>query len=248
MKMAKLSAVLLIWTLSFSTGLSAQDENALLPKWNGDASLGLSLSRGNSDTTNFSIAINAAGRLSDKIEWVNSLLFLFGQTDKLTNTETYQLASRINWTHSGRFFSYYDVQAIRDHFKNYSYRILPGIGAGYKLVADETVTLALSGGLSEVFTRYQDSKENESFLGIVVGNQFVWKISDSSEFNQKWEWNFDTSQSDHYLSNLEANLITNLIKNWAVKLTVLNRTDSQPVGDGVKKNDFSFLAAISLKF
>ncbi len=248
MKRTELLAVLLIWTLGFASGLSAQDEEMPPSKWNGDASLGLSLSRGNSDATHFSFAFNAAGSLSDKIEWVNSLLFLFGQTDKLTNTETYQLASRINWTHSGRFFSYYDVQMIRDRFKNYSYRISPGIGAGYKLVANETVTLALSGGLSEVFTRYHDSHENDSFLGIVLGNQFVWKISDASELNQKWEWNFDTSQSAHYLSNLEANLITNLIKNWAVKLTVLNRTDSQPVGDGFKKNDFSFLAAISWKF
>ncbi len=132
--------------------------------------------------------------------------------------------------------------------KNYSYQIIPGIGAGYKVVAKEAVTLALSGGLSEVFTRFQNSKETESFLGIVLGDHFVWKISETSELNQKWEWNFDTSDPEHYLSNLEANLITTLIQSWSVKLTVLNRHDSKPVGDGIKKNDFSFLAGISLKF
>jgi putative salt-induced outer membrane protein YdiY len=248
LKIVKISAWLLIWMLGFTTGISAQDEEATPPKWSGDAALSLSLSRGNSDNINLSFTVNANGKLSEKIEWVNSLLFLFGQAEKLTNTETFQLASRINWTHSGRFFSYYDVQAIRDRLKNYSYRILPGIGAGYKVVANKTVTLALSGGLAEVFTRYHDSQETASFLGIVLGNQFIWKISKTSEFNQKWEWNFDTSEPEHFLSNLEANLITNLIKNWSVKLTVLNRHDSQPVGEGVKKNDFSFLAGISLKF
>lgn len=242
------TAVTLITALGLLSPLAAQEAETPDPPWSGDASLGVSLSRGNSDLTNVSITLNILGRLSETIEWSNSALFLFGKAEEITNSETYQLASRLNWRHTGRIFSYYELQGVRDRFKNYSHRIAPGLGAGYKLVASEPITLDLTGGLTEVLTRYDDSGETDSFLGIKIGNRFAWKISGSAELNQKWEWNFATTEPERFLSNLEINLITTLVNNWSVKLTVLNRHDSRPVGEGVKKNDVSFLAGISAKF
>ncbi len=58
--------------MCFAAALFAQDEEALPPKWSGDTALGLSLSRGNSDNTSISFTVNANGRLSERIEWVNS--------------------------------------------------------------------------------------------------------------------------------------------------------------------------------
>jgi putative salt-induced outer membrane protein YdiY len=241
-------AVTLLLAVGFVSLLAAQEAEPPEPPWSGNASLGVSLSRGNSDLTNISLTLNILGRLSKSIEWSNSGLFLFGKAGKVTNSETYQLASRANWQHTGRIFSYYEIQGIRDRLKNYSYRILSGVGVGYQLVSADNVSLAVSGGLTDVLTRYHDTGDTDSFLGITIGNQFVWKISGSAEFNQKWEWNFDTTEPEHFLSNLEANLITTLINNWSVKLTILNRHDSRPVGEGIKKNDISFLAGISAKF
>ena len=241
-------AVTFALALGLVSPLVSQEAEPKPPPWSGDASLGLSLTRGNSDLTNVSVTLNVLGRLSDSIEWSSSALYLFGKAEKITSSETYQLGSRLNWTHTDRVFSYYEVRGIRDRFKNYSHRIIPGVGVGYKLVSSDDLSLAVNAGLTEVLTRYYDTGDNDSFLGLTAGNQLVWKISESAEFNQKWELNFDSREPEHYLSNLEANLITTLIGSWSVKLTILDRYDSRPVGQGIEKNDISFLAGISAKF
>lgn len=226
----------------------AQEEAPEPSKWAGDVSLGLSLNRGNADNSNISFTFNLNGQMSEKIAWVNNALFLFGKAGEITNTETYQLGTRLNWQHTDRFFSYYEIQGIRDQFKNYDYRILPGLGVGYKFINQEKLLFAANAGLAEVFTKYYDSGETDSYLGVTIAQNFAWKFSESAEINQKWEWNFNTSELSHYLSYFEGNLISNLIKNWSIKLTVINRHDSNPIGEGIKKNDFSFLAGISTKF
>ena len=235
----------LVLCLSLCTTAQEAEET---PKWKGDLGLSLTINRGNSDNTNFSFTFNATGRLSEKIEWVNNGLFQYARTAKVTSAELYQLGTRINWNHTERIFSYYDLAGIRDQFKNYAYRFLPGIGAGYKLVNLEYLSFALKGGLTYAFTKYYDTEETDSFLGIVVSDEFVWKFSDTAELNQKWDINLDTSDSKHYLSYFEVNLLAQLIKSWSVKLTFINRYDSKPVGEGIKKSDSSFLAGISWKF
>jgi putative salt-induced outer membrane protein len=230
------------------SALAAQAEEPKESPWSGDISMGLSLSRGNSDTSNVSFTINASHQLRDSIEWLHSGFFLFGRVGDITNTETYQLSTRVNWKHTERLFSYYEILGVRDRFKNYSYQILPGVGAGYQVVKHERITLSLSAGLTEIINKFYDSGETASYLGFTLGDKLVWKISESAELNQKLEWNFDSSQPEHFLARWEASLITTLIKSWSVKLTVINRHDSRPVGEGIKKNDFSFLAGISKKF
>ena len=243
-----LKAVILLGIiLCFAIAATAQEAEEA-PKWKGDLGLSLAINRGNSDNTNFSFTFNAKGQLAEMIEWVNNGVFQYARTDEVTSTELYQLGTRINWNHSDRIFSYYELSGIRDQFKNYSYRILPGLGAGYKLVNLENLAFALKGGLTYVFTKYYDAEETDSFLGIVVSDEFAWKFSESAELNQKWDINLSTSDSDHYLSYFEVNLLTQLIKSWSVKLTYINRYDSKPVGDGIKKSDSSFLAGISWKF
>ena len=218
------------------------------PKWTGDLGLSATWNRGNSNNTNFSFSANVTGKLSDKIEWVNAALYQFGRTEDVTNTEFYQLSTRINWNHTERFFSYYELPGIRDRFKNYSYRLSPAIGAGYKIIHLENLTLGLKGGLTDVITKFYDTGETDSFLGIVASDEFMWKFSETAEINQKWEVTLSSADVDHYLSTFEANLIAQLIKSWSLKLTFINRYDSQPVGEDVKKSDSSFLAGLSWKF
>lgn len=240
--------LILAITLGFISISFAQEETPEPSKLTGDVSLGFSLSKGNSENTNISFTFNLNGQLSDKITWINNALFLFGKAGEITNTETYQLGTRLNWQHSERFFSYYEIQGIRDKFKNYNYRILPGLGVGYKFINQEKLLFAGNTGIAEVFTKYFDSGETDSYLGVTVAEEFTWKFSETAEFTQKWEWNFRTSKLSHYLSYFEANLISKMIKNWGIKLTIINRHDSQPVGEGIKKNDFTFLAGISTKY
>jgi putative salt-induced outer membrane protein YdiY len=241
-------AFLFILSLFITTGTFAQEKAAEQNKWSGDAGVGLAIARGNTETTNLSITLSAKGPLSKSFASTSKAYFLLSKEKDVTNAESLGLESQIDWNLSERFFTYFDILGLRDRFKNYSYRILPSAGAGYKLVAAEKVQLSVSAGLSEVFTKYYDSGETDSYTGIALGNQFTWKISESAELSQALALNSDISELSRYFLRFEASLATALTKGLSVKLTLMDSYDSQPEGEGIKKNDISFLAGLSAKF
>jgi putative salt-induced outer membrane protein YdiY len=218
--------------------------------WKGDISLGLSLARGNSQSSSFSFTCAADGPVNkaNTLIWANRAIYLFGEMDGETSAENILAASRLDWGHTRRLYSYYELQGTRDRFKNYSYRILPAVGLGYKVIAAETVTLGLDAGLSQVVTKYYDTGDTDSYPGLKIGQQLVWKIAETSEFNEKVEIAPDLSAFKRYFLRLEANLITAIAKSWSVKLTLIDSYDNKPVGPGIKKNDVTFIAGLSRKF
>ena len=228
--------------------LAGQDEENEAPKWTGHVSLGLSMNKGNSETLDVSFDFKADHRFSQKVEWRNSGLLLFGKADQVTTKETYMLSSGIDWHHSERILSYYRVQGTRDRFKNYDYRFLPGLGVGFKVLTREKFELTLSSGLSLVTTQYHDTGNRSSYAGLSLSDEFTWDITEHAQFNQKWELNFGFNDFSHVVWHFEASLITNIIDSWAVKLTFINSHDGKPVGEGIEKDDYSFIAGISKKF
>ena len=234
--------------LCLTTGIFAQDAEKEEPKWGGDASVGLALARGNTDTTNLSLTLSIKGPLSKSIDNSNKAYFLLNKEKDITNAESMGLDSQIQWKHSERFFSYYGIQGIRDRFKNYSYRILPGLGLGYKVMALENIQLSASAGLAQVLTKYYDSGETDSYTGITLANNLTWKISPTAEISQSLSLNTDVSELSHYFLQFEISLASAITKGLSVKLTLMDSYDNNPVGEGIKKNDVSFIAGLSAKF
>jgi putative salt-induced outer membrane protein len=247
-KYSRWTALTVITCLCLATGIWAQEEGNEENKWGGDAAVGLALARGNTEMTNLSLTLSAKGPLSESIDNINKAYFLLSKEKDITNAESMGLESQIQWKHSDRFFSYYGIQGLRDRFKNYSYRILPGLGVGYKVVASENVQLSTSAGLSQVFTKYYDSEETDSYTGITLGNEFAWKISPTAEISQTLSLNTNISKLKHYFLQFEISLASAITKGLSVKLTLMDKYDNEPVGEGIKKNDISFIAGLSAKF
>jgi putative salt-induced outer membrane protein YdiY len=246
--MRRLTKILLVTTIcsSFVFGSSAQEESSQENKWGGDAALGFALARGNTNTTSFSLTLSAKGPISKSVINSNKAFFMLNREKEITNAESMGLESQINWQLTERFFSYYKILGIRDKFKNF--RILPSVGIGYKVVATEKVQFSASTGLSEVFTKYYGSGDTDSYTGIALGNQLIWKISESAELSQTLDLNSDVSELSHYFLRFEMSLATAIAKGLSVKLTFMDNFDNKPVGEGIKKNDVSILAGLSAKF
>jgi putative salt-induced outer membrane protein YdiY len=230
------------------TGLSAQDAENEENKWGGDASVGLALARGNTETIHLSFTFSAAGPLSQSINSTNKAFFLLSKEKEITNAESMGLESQIQWNHSERFFSYYGIQGLRDRFKNYSYRILPGLGLGYKILTEESLLLSATAGFSQVFTKYYESEETDSFTGIALGNQLTWKVSPTAEISQTLSFDTNISDLNHYFLQFEISLASAITKGLSVKLMLMDKYDSKPVGENIKKNDISFIAGLSAKY
>ena len=233
-------------SLVFSSWGEERSENSTT--WSGSASVGIALVRGNADTTNLSLTLSAKGPLSRSIHNANRAFFLISKERDITNTESMGLESQLQWEHTARIFSYINITGLRDRFKNYSYRIFPVIGVGYKVIATPKIQLSLRSGISEVFTRYYDSGETDSFSGIALSDQFTWKISESAEITQTLNVEANISQLSRYFLRYEMSLASAITKGLSVNITLMDYYDNKPVGDGIKKNDISILAGLSAKF
>lgn len=248
MKLLKSNWLIAAVCLCLLTGAFAQEEGSEENKWGGDAALGLALARGNTDATNLSLTLSAKGPLSKSIDNMNKAYFLLSKEKDITNAESMGVDSQIQWKHTERFFSYYEIQGLRDRFKNYSYRILPGLGLGYKVITSENILLSASAGLSQVFTKYHESGETDSYTGFTLGNEFTWKVSPTAEISQSLSLNSNISELSHSFLQFEISLASAITKGLSVKLTLMDKYDSKPVGEGIKKNDVSFIAGLSAKF
>jgi putative salt-induced outer membrane protein YdiY len=244
----KFKWLIAVFCLCLAIGTYAQEKAEEENKWGGDASVGLALARGNTETTNLSITLSAKGPLSDAIDNTNKAYFLLNREKDITNAESMGLESQIQWKHTARFFSYYGIQGLRDRFKNYSYRLLPGLGIGYKIITSENLQLSANTGLSQVFTKYYDSEETDSYTGLSLGNEFTWKVSATAEISQSLNLNADISELSHYFLQIEISLASAITKGLSVKLTMMDKYDNKPVGVDIKKNDISFIAGLSVKF
>jgi len=227
--------------------LCAEEEKLEPGKWTGDAALSLSITSGNTQTSSVAFSFAAKRPFPEKLELENSGFFLLSKISGTTNAESMGLGSRLNWKHSDRFFSYYELQAVRDRFKNYDYRILPNVGVGYKVHLSEKGELSFTAGLAEVFTKYHDSGERDSYAGLTLGDKFSWKLSPTAELSQQLVINAEASDLNHYFARLEISLSAALSNQLALKLTFVDNYDNEPVGEGIEKNDIHLMAGISLK-
>jgi len=234
--------------LALITGTYPEEKSSKQNKWGGDASVGFALARGNTNTTSFSLTLSAKGPISKSVVNSNKAFFMLNKEKEITNAESMGLETQINWQHTERFFSYYEILALRDRFKNHSYRILPSVGIGYKVMTTETIQLSASAGISEVFTKYYDTGETDRYTGIELGNQFSWKISESAELTQALGLTADFSELGRYFLRFEASIASAITKGLSLKLTLMENYDNKPVGEKIKKNDISFLAGLSAKF
>jgi len=232
------------WTFC---GLAEEPEKDPMD-WKGDLALGISVSQGNTDKSSLSLSFSADKVLAKKLEWKNKGIFLGGKSEGKTDSQSLELRSGLNWSHSDRFFSHYELLVLHDKFKDYKYRLTPSIGVGYKVIKTEKSELSMQTGFTETFTKFYDSEDTDSYAGLFARNDFTWKISDSAEFTQLVNVNWDLSDTSHFLARLELTLVTSVIGGWGIKLALIDNYDSQPESPGVKKNDLTFLTNISFKF
>ena len=246
MKMRKF--ILLGFILFLFTMIYAQEEEKKPVGWNGDVSLGIALARGNSNTTNISLSFTTEKLVSKKLEWANRGNYLLGRTADIKNSETIELTSTAKWTHTKDFFTQMKIIALQDKFKNYNYRIIPHLGIGYKISQSDKTEASLMSGISGVFTKFEDSGKTDYFTGLMIGNEFVWKISPTAEFVQNLSINSNFSRLKNYFARLEMSLSAAVANGWALKISMIDKYESLPIGEGIEKNDIIFLTNLSWKF
>jgi len=234
----------------FTVGLFvfSHGDEAKKKKWSGDMSLGLAMTRGNSETLSVSFSFGLKRKSDGRLEWLSSGFYLYNREKGQTSAESMGISSRLNWLVNKRFYSYYELQAQRDIFKDYNYRFLPGVGLGYKLMKAKVFEFTLYGGITHVVTDYISISETERFTGVKVGDQLTWKLTSTTELNQTAEFVSRLSELEKFLLRFEIGLAAAISKKWSLSVSIVNSYDSKPSKVDIKKNDTVLFAGVNFKF
>ncbi|MFZ1073583.1 MAG: DUF481 domain-containing protein [Verrucomicrobiia bacterium] len=213
--------------------------------WESSASFGLTLTRGNSDTTLFTVKV-----LTDRKDNLNELSFgadaAYGANNGVENTES--LHGFAQWDHlfSEKFFSYARAEGLHDGISDIKYRAMIGPGAGYYFLKDTNTTLAAEAGGSAVFERL--GTNDSTYATLRLAERFEHKFDGHGA--RVWQTVEILPQVDsfnNYIVNAEVGVEASISKHLSLQTYLDDSYDNEPAA-GRLKDDLKLVSGISYKF
>ena len=233
-----------------ATAVAAAPTPALLaapPKnpWQSSVSVGLTITRGNSDTTLFT-ADFLTQKKTPFNEYTIGLNGAYGSQNSQDTVNNYKALGQWNHLFTERFFSYVRADGLRDLIADVDYRLTIGPGVGYYLLKQTNTTLAVEGGAAFEAQRL-DHESDQTFATVRFAERFEHKFNDHVRLWQNVEIMPQVDKLDNYIVNFEIGVEAMLSQSFSLKTYLDDNYDNRPA-TGKMKNDAKLVAALGYKF
>jgi putative salt-induced outer membrane protein YdiY len=224
-----------------------------IPVWEKSASVGLTLTRGNSETLLATANILAAKKwqrneLSLGADGTYGETKLPGATDSTKNAESLHGFIQYNRLFTERLYGYGRIDALHDAVADIEYRLTFSPGAGYYFIKNENTKLSAEAGPAFILEKLGSADEHGYFT-LRLAERFEQKISDRARIWQSAEILPQVDDFDNYLINAELGIEADLTKDkrLALRSFIQDSYDNVPA-PGRKRNDLKWVTAIAYKF
>jgi putative salt-induced outer membrane protein YdiY len=217
------------------------------PVWTGSAGLGLSLNRGNTSTTNFSMSAEATRDPKTGKVWKFKGLYLRGTNDGELSVDRLLLDGRYEFTFAKRAYAFAQAQFLEDEFKQIDYLFAPSAGLGYKLVETPKTTFNVDGGVGVKFEKNPGFDQRNNVV-ITSTDKFEYKLSPTASVTQGFNALWQANEFGDALYTFTAGIAAALTTRTQLKVELLDTYATRPPNVEVKKNDIAVLTAVVYKF
>ncbi|HET7626435.1 MAG TPA: DUF481 domain-containing protein [Verrucomicrobiae bacterium] len=220
-------------------------DDAAVPKgWDSSAAVGLTLTRGNSDTLLFT------GNILTAKKWDNNEIHLgadatYGENDHVKNAETLHGFGQYNRLFSDRFYGYMRLDALHDAPADLKYRVTFSPGAGYYFIKTTATQLSAEAGPGVVFEK--QGNDSNTYLTLRLAERFDQKINDHAKIWQSVEILPQVDDFNNFIINAEIGVETALTKKLSLRTFLQDTFDNDPA-PGRKSNDLKLVSALAYKF
>jgi len=220
----------------------------LLELWAGYLDLGLSLARGNAETSTFTTAFNAArptrtDKITVDINEIYATALVAGK-----NAATAQaIRGAIGYDRNAgpRWFINLFNDYEYDKFQDLDLRAVFGGGVGYKAIKGERSNLSLV--LGGDYDRDEFTTLTRSAAEGYFGDDASYKLSKITSVTESFRIFPDVTRGGEYRMNFDIGAATTLKKWLSWQLTGSDRFLSDPVG-GLKRNDLLLTTGFRVSF
>ncbi|MCA1562385.1 MAG: DUF481 domain-containing protein [Acidobacteria bacterium] len=217
------------------------------PLWTGSAGFGLSLNRGNTETTNLNLSAEATRDPKTDSVWRFKGLYLRGETDDTLTVDRLHLQGRNERSLTGRTYAFGELQVLEDQFKNIDYLIAPSGGLGYKIVATPATTFNVDGGLGFKIEK-NPGFDRRTDVVVALSDKFEHKLSTTAALTQGFAALWKAQDFGDALYTFTAGVAAALTARTQLKLELLDTYSSRPPNPAVKSNDVAVLTTLVYKF
>lgn len=225
-----------------SVAVNAQD--ASTNKWETTASLGFTITSGNSD----SVLANA--QVLSLRKWEQNEIRLgadasYGELDNEKNVEGLHGFAQYNRLFTERFFGYLRLDGLHDAIADIEYRFTLSPGVGYYFIKNPTTTL--SGEVGPAFIYEKVGGEETGYFTARLAERFEHKFNDNVRIWQSIEFLPQVDDFNNFLINAEVGVESKLTEKLALKVFAVDNYDNEPA-PGRKENDLKVVTAIGYTF
>jgi hypothetical protein len=147
-----------------------------------------------------------------------------------------------------RVFGFGSLEAEHDGVEAVAYRLIPKLGAGYKIVKREALYVAVDAGGAYVYESFYGAGHN-SYAAVALGGEHKWKLP---LLGANWYSRFDylpsiTEPLDDYRLRGETGLLVPLMEQLAFKASLIDDYNAQPAED-TSANTLTTLLGLSLVY
>jgi putative salt-induced outer membrane protein YdiY len=213
-------------------------------KWQSSAGLGLTLTRGNSDTLLFTADAQTAKKFTtDELSFGASISY--GEQSDVKNNEAMKAYGQWNHLFTERFYGYVRAEGLHDAIADVEYRVTLSPGVGYYFIKEPNMTLSVEGGPAVIFEK-QGSVE-KTYMTARVAEKGEYKFNDKARIWEMVEFLPQVDNLDNYIVNAELGVESSLTKRSALRAVLQDTYDNQPA-PGRKKNDLKLVTSVVVKF
>jgi putative salt-induced outer membrane protein len=236
----------------------------LLHGWNGGANVGFSLARGNSETSNLALAINAVHpTVNDKITLY--LTSIDTKNELATPTTVANLVTggfRYDHNVNPRLFGFVGADFMSNALQDLDLRGAYGGGLGYHAIKSDRTVLDFLAGLNYTHETYSNGPQvtpvtvpptytsygvTNRFAALTLGQELMHKAGKSTVITEKFYFYPDLSNSGEYRGTFDLGTVTKISK-WLGWQNQFNDIYvSNPPGTA-KKNDLILTTGLNISF
>jgi putative salt-induced outer membrane protein len=225
----------------------AQAPAAPMRDWTGSAGVGLSVTSGNSDTTNFNLSFDLKHDPKTKNVLKFTALYLRGDKDDELTVDRTSLLGRDEYSLSPRLFVFGQVDYLRDKFKLIDYLVAPTGGVGYKLVDTEKTKFAVDGGVGGVWEK-NPGLDVRSSGAIIAGEKLTHQLTPTTTIKEGVTALWKTKDFSDSLTAFSAGVSLKVTETIQIAIDLLDTYKNLPPTVETKKNDVALVTAVTAKF
>jgi putative salt-induced outer membrane protein len=225
-----------------------------IENWDGAATIGFSLARGNSNTTNLAIGFNAARTtLNDKLLTYATSIYASNNTPGTGGVTANDIRGGARYDHNigGRAFVFGSADYEYNELQELNLRSIYSTGFGYHAIQQPKMTLDLLLGGNYTRESYSATTISGPFVrnlaGVTIGEDFTRQFGKISSLTEQFYFYPDLSQTGQYRFAFDMGWSTKIRKWLGWQTTASDRFVSDPI-PGTLRNDLILTTGLNFSF